>query len=159
MIGGHCSCAIHNGSDSALGVPGELFNPARISRTSRREQPSARAISRTPRPSESRRSISAYRSTVNILRAMSPSRSCQRTTVQGTTALKAARRRWAQSEEIGWVQSQEIRWVQFEEIGGSQSEEILHFDNQESAIPPKAIFCTQFSKETNDGGSVAGMTR
>src|SRR6516162_4299975 len=57
---------------------------------------------------------------------MSPSRSCLRTTVQGRSVLATARRRWAQSEEIGWVHSQEIRWVQFQEIGWAQSEEILH---------------------------------
>jgi hypothetical protein len=57
---------------------------------------------------------------------MAPSRSCLRTTVQGRSARIAARRRWAQSEEIGWVHSQEIRWVQSQEIGWAQSEEILH---------------------------------
>jgi len=61
---------------------------------------------------------------------MSPSRSCLRTTVQGRSVLATARRRWAQSEEIGWVHSQEIRWVQFQEIGWAQSEEILHFGTQ-----------------------------
>jgi hypothetical protein len=38
-----------------------------------------------------------------------------------------ARRRWAQSEEIGGVQSQEIRWVQSREIGWAQSDEILQY--------------------------------
>jgi hypothetical protein len=98
---------------------GEIFLRSRISR---REQFSARAISRTPRPSANRRLISAYRSTVNFLRAMDLSRSCLRTTVQGRENRIAARRRWAESVEIGWVHSQEIRWVQSQEIGWAQSE-------------------------------------
>jgi len=56
---------------------------------------------------------------------MSPSRPCLHATVQGQSVLATARRRWAQSEEIGWVHSQEIRWVQSQEIGWAQSEEIL----------------------------------
>ena len=70
MIAGQSTCTIHSGSAGALGVSGEPFSPARTSRISRREHPSARAISRTPRPSATRRAISAYRSTVNFLRAM-----------------------------------------------------------------------------------------
>jgi hypothetical protein len=59
MIVGQSSCAIHNGSLGGLLAAGESFSPERISRTSRREHPSARDISRTPRPSDSRRLISA----------------------------------------------------------------------------------------------------
>src|SRR5690606_24060184 len=52
--------------------------PSRTSRTVRREHFNARAISRKPRPSDSRRLISAYRSTVNLLRAIAtPSASCK----------------------------------------------------------------------------------
>src|SRR5690606_3537168 len=86
------------------------------------------AISRKPRPSDSRRLISAYRSTVNFLRAIAtPSASCK--TDDGTGPNRHRRRLargWSQSEEIGWVQFQEIRWSPSQEIGWSQSEEILH---------------------------------
>ena len=58
-----------------LGRSGELRSPSRISRTVRREHFRARAISRTPRPAASSRSISLYRSTVNFLRDIAPSRS------------------------------------------------------------------------------------
>jgi hypothetical protein len=78
---------------------------ARISRTSRREHPKARAISRTPRHSASRRLISAYRSTINFLRPMTLSRSCLSTTAQGLIPQKRARHGWVQSDEIGWVHS------------------------------------------------------
>lgn len=53
-----------------------------------------------------------------FLRAMSPSRSCQRTTVQGSPTPQGGSHRWSKSEEIGWVQSQEIRWFPSQEIGG-----------------------------------------
>ena len=60
-------------------------------------------------------------------------------TVQGRSARIAARRRWAQSEEIDWVHSQEIRWVQSQEIGWAQSEEILQYGNTRD--PQLVVYC------------------
>src|SRR5690606_9267696 len=101
--------------------------PSRTSRTVRREHFNARAISRKPRPSDSRRLISAYRSTVNFLRAIAtPSVSCKTDDGTGPDRHPDGLRGWSQSEEIGWVQFQEIRWSPSQEIGWSQSEEILH---------------------------------
>src|SRR5439155_10408136 len=73
MIAGQSSCAIHSGSLVDLGASGERRSPSRTSRTVRREHPSARAISRSPRPSASRRRISSYRCTVMLRSAMLPS--------------------------------------------------------------------------------------
>lgn len=72
MIAVQSTCAIHNGSATALGFSGAARWPSRISRTVRREHLNARAISRTPRPDSSSRSISLYRSTVNFLRDIAP---------------------------------------------------------------------------------------
>ena len=66
------SCAIRRGSAIDFGVSGESRSPSRTSRTVRREQPSARAISRSPRPSASRRRISSYRCTVMLRTALLP---------------------------------------------------------------------------------------
>src|SRR3569833_2515647 len=81
MIGGHSSCRIHNGSLLDLGASGETLAPSRTSRTVARARPSARAISRTPRPSASRRRISSYRPTVMLRKPIAPSSSCLGTTV------------------------------------------------------------------------------
>jgi hypothetical protein len=62
--------------------------------------------------------ISAYRSTVNFLRAISLPRSCLGTTVQGLLARIRARHGWVQSDEFGWVHSHEIRWVNSSKSGG-----------------------------------------
>ena len=50
MSGGQSTCSIHSGSGSVLGASGDTLRPSRTSRTVSREQPSARAISRRPRP-------------------------------------------------------------------------------------------------------------
>src|SRR6059058_5239309 len=73
MIAGQSSCAIHSGSLVDFGASGERRSPSRTSRTVRREHPRARAISRRPRPSASRRRISSYRCTVMLRSAMLPS--------------------------------------------------------------------------------------
>ena len=130
MITGHSSCDIHSGS-AACGVSCVTRKPSRISRTKRREQLNALAISRTLRPSASRRLISSCLCTVNSLRAIqighrvgsglppkmhrlltSPFRSWSRGGVQkrAPSGSKSGSGRWSHSEEIGWVHSQEIGW-------------------------------------------------
>ena len=49
-----------------MGASGEILSPSRTSRTVSREQPSARAISRSPRPSDSRRRHRGNRCNLNI---------------------------------------------------------------------------------------------
>src|SRR6516162_7662626 len=73
MIAGHSSCSIHSGSACSLAASGEPRNPSRTSRTVQREHPSARAISRSPRPSPSRLRISSYRPTVMLREPIQPS--------------------------------------------------------------------------------------
>src|SRR5271170_5993984 len=80
MISGHSSCDIHNGS----GLTARAWvtrTPSRISRTKRREQLKALAISRMLRPSASRRLISSCLCTVNSLRAIQLSRAKKCTTI------------------------------------------------------------------------------
>src|SRR5690606_23384916 len=125
---------INQGCEESVTGPGVgqfyfgVFGPGWVKIQSALTHFNARAISRKPRPSDSRRLISAYRSTVNFLRAIAtPSASCK--TDDGTGPNRHRRRLargWSQSEEIGWVQFQEIRWSPSQEIGWSQSEEILH---------------------------------
>jgi hypothetical protein len=101
----------------------------RICRTRRREHFSARVISRIPRPTASSRSISLYRSTVNVLRDIAPlplvsSRS--RTYRRAKNRPRAAAAGGSNPRKSPWVQSQETRWVLSRETGWVQWEEIVH---------------------------------
>jgi hypothetical protein len=120
MIGGQSSCSIYNGSGSVFGASGESLRPSRTSRTVSREQPSARAISHSPRPSDSCRRISSNRRTVMLRTPIPPSPSCGPTKVavcvagtleististsadhsRASLAPKTAPRRWSPTEEI-----------------------------------------------------------
>src|SRR3569833_104479 len=62
----------YSGSTTFFGCSGELCKPSRICLTRPREHFSARVISRISRPAASSRSISLYRSTVNVLRDIAP---------------------------------------------------------------------------------------
>src|SRR6201984_1214438 len=73
MIVGQSSCSIQSGAAGSLAASGEPRSPSRTSRTVQREHPSARAISRSPRPSPSRLRISSYRPTVMLREPIQPS--------------------------------------------------------------------------------------
>lgn len=89
-------------------------------------------MSRRLGPARSRRSISVYRSTVNLPRAMRPSRSWLPTTVQGRTASSVGSaggpnpgNRWSRREIArGLIRGNQV--VPIQEIDWSLSEETPH---------------------------------
>src|SRR5580658_61658 len=155
MSGGQSTCSIHNGSGNVLGASGDTLKPSRTSRTVSREQLSARAISRSPRPSHSRRRISSNRRTVMLRSPISSTPSCGPTKVAGSAlaAGNIGRRRrppWRQSRrgkstEISsladpWRLSDASkaprRWSPTEEIGWSRTQEIRWSSTEETGWSP-----------------------
>lgn len=138
--------------------------PSRTSRTMSREHPSARAISRSPQPSDSLRRISSNRRTVMLGFPISSTPSCGPTKVAGSaTAARNIGRRGRQAprrrprrkslengpladlrrppgaskrRSAGGPPTEEIGWARTQEIRWSSTEEILH--KALAALPWKA---------------------